>query len=230
MRLEKLHLDCASSAPSHHGSTQQWPLLHRKDYLQGTEIPTAISPSRLVPIKIVTLSPRRLAEQPLRLSHDTESPAQGPSSRSQAARAEDRRRWRPSTAERCRWRPSAADGGPAECSRGRPSAADGGRAPPMVAERRRWRSSAADGGHGGRAPQMAVKRSRWLPSSADGGRAPQMAVKRRPCQAPPMAAERRRWQPSSADGCRAQCHQWPSPVMQLAASTARQGSVKSRTI
>jgi hypothetical protein len=33
---EKLHLDCASSAPSNHGSTQQWPLLHsRKDYLQG---------------------------------------------------------------------------------------------------------------------------------------------------------------------------------------------------
>jgi hypothetical protein len=28
-------LDCASSAPSHHGSTQQWPLLHRKDWLQG---------------------------------------------------------------------------------------------------------------------------------------------------------------------------------------------------
>jgi hypothetical protein len=34
-RVEKLHLDCASSAPSHHGSTQQWALLHRKDYLQG---------------------------------------------------------------------------------------------------------------------------------------------------------------------------------------------------
>jgi hypothetical protein len=32
----RLHLDCASSAPSHHGSTQQWPLLHRNDYLQGS--------------------------------------------------------------------------------------------------------------------------------------------------------------------------------------------------
>ena len=80
MRIEKLHLDCASSAPSHHGSTQQWPLLHRKDYLQGSEIPAVISPSRLVPIiatgpepmatarlgQMVTVSPRRLAEQPLR--------------------------------------------------------------------------------------------------------------------------------------------------------------------
>jgi hypothetical protein len=83
LRLEKLHLDCASSAPSQHGSTQQWPLLHRKDYLQGSEIP-AISPSRLVPIiatspepmataplgQMVTLSPCRLAEQPLRVPYD----------------------------------------------------------------------------------------------------------------------------------------------------------------
>jgi hypothetical protein len=80
MRLEKLHLDCASSAPAHHGSTQQWPLLHRKDYLQGSEIRAVISQSRLVPIiatspepmatarlgQMVTLGPRRLAEQPLR--------------------------------------------------------------------------------------------------------------------------------------------------------------------
>jgi hypothetical protein len=80
MRLEKLHLDCASSAPYHHRSTRQCPLLHRKDYLQGSEILAIISPSRLVPIiatspepmataqlgQMVTLSPRRLAEQPLR--------------------------------------------------------------------------------------------------------------------------------------------------------------------
>jgi hypothetical protein len=68
----------SSSAPSHHGSTQQWPLLHRKDY-QGSEMPAVISPSRLVPNistgpepmvtarlglgQMVTLSPRRLAEQ-----------------------------------------------------------------------------------------------------------------------------------------------------------------------
>jgi hypothetical protein len=88
MSLEKLHLDCASSAPSHHGSTQLWPLLHRKDYLQGSEIPAIISPSRLMPIistspepmvtarlgQVVTLSPRRLAEQPLRstmMSHSS---------------------------------------------------------------------------------------------------------------------------------------------------------------
>jgi hypothetical protein len=65
---------------SHHGCTQQGPLLHRKDYLQGFEIPAVISPSQLVPIiatspepmaaarlgQMVTLSPRRLAEQPLR--------------------------------------------------------------------------------------------------------------------------------------------------------------------
>jgi hypothetical protein len=86
-RLEKLHLDCASSAHSHYGNTQQWPLLHRKDCLQGSEIPAVIlSPSRLVPIiaasparepmatarlgQMVTLSPRRLVEhwQPLRES------------------------------------------------------------------------------------------------------------------------------------------------------------------
>jgi hypothetical protein len=55
-------------------------LCRRKDYLQGSEIPAVISPSRLVPIlstcpepmvtarlgQMVTLSPRRLAEQPLR--------------------------------------------------------------------------------------------------------------------------------------------------------------------
>jgi hypothetical protein len=50
MRLEKLHLHCATLAPSHHGSTQQWPLLHREDYLHVSEIPAVISPSRLVPI------------------------------------------------------------------------------------------------------------------------------------------------------------------------------------
>jgi hypothetical protein len=59
MRLvetRKLHLDCASSAPSHHGSTQQWPLLHRKDNLQGSEIPAVISPSRLVPGPITDIN------------------------------------------------------------------------------------------------------------------------------------------------------------------------------
>jgi hypothetical protein len=57
-RLEKLHLDCASSAHSHYGNTQQWPLLHRKDCLQGSEIPAVIlSPSRLVPI--IAASPAR---------------------------------------------------------------------------------------------------------------------------------------------------------------------------
>jgi hypothetical protein len=81
----KMRLDRASSAPSHHRSTQQCPLLHRKDYLQGSEIPAVISPartdhSRLVLIilatslepmatarlgQMVTLSSRRLAEQPL---------------------------------------------------------------------------------------------------------------------------------------------------------------------
>jgi hypothetical protein len=68
MRLEKLHLDCASSAPSHHGlgSTQQWPLLHREDYLrQGSEILAVISPTARLG-QMVTISPRRLAEQPLR--------------------------------------------------------------------------------------------------------------------------------------------------------------------
>jgi hypothetical protein len=78
--------------------------------------------------QMVTLSPRcrRLAEQPLRLSHNKEnlSQAQGPSSHSQAERAEDRP-WQPSAAagtgqpsapaamaaERCRWLPSSADGG-----------------------------------------------------------------------------------------------------------------------
>ena len=53
-------------------------LCRRKDYLQGSEIPAVISPSRLVPIiatspepmatarlgQMVTLSLRRLAEQP----------------------------------------------------------------------------------------------------------------------------------------------------------------------
>jgi hypothetical protein len=57
LRLEKLHLDCASSAPSHHESTQQWPLLHRKDYLQG--FPPAGS-CRLRPM------PARGPEQPRR--------------------------------------------------------------------------------------------------------------------------------------------------------------------
>jgi hypothetical protein len=86
-RIEKLQLDCATlaRAPSHHGSTQQWPLLHREDYLQGSEILAVISPSRLrvgVQIQVTStspdpmmtvrlgqmaaLSPRRLAEQPLR--------------------------------------------------------------------------------------------------------------------------------------------------------------------
>ena len=212
MRIEKLHLDCASSAPSHHGSTQQCPLLHRKDYLQGSEIPAVISPSRLVPIiatspepmatarlgQMVTLSPRRLAEQPLRLSHNTESPAQGPSSRGQAARA----------AAGGRALPSAADGGQAPQTAVRPSAADGVQAPPRAAECRRWQPNAAEGGQ---APPMAAERRRWRPSSADGG------------QAPPMAAERRRWRPSSADGGRAQGRRWHSPVPPMAASTA--GSV-----
>jgi hypothetical protein len=67
MRLEKLHLDCASPAPSHHGSTHQWPLLHRKDYLQGSEIPGVISPSRLVPIIIAATSPEPMATARLRL-------------------------------------------------------------------------------------------------------------------------------------------------------------------
>jgi hypothetical protein len=54
---------------------------HRKDFLQGSEIPAVISPSRLVPIiatslepmvtarlgQMVTLSPRRLAEQPFKM-------------------------------------------------------------------------------------------------------------------------------------------------------------------
>jgi hypothetical protein len=167
MRLEKLHLDCASSAPSQHGSTQQWPLLHRKDYLQGSEIPAVISPSRLVPI-----SPRRLAEQPLRLSHNTESPVQGPSSRGQAARA----------AAGGRALPSAADGGQAPQTAVRPSAADGVQAPPRAAECSRWQPNAAEGGQ---APPMAAKLRRRWPSSADGGRAP------------PMAAKLRRWRPSS---------------------------------
>ena len=134
MRLEKLHLDCASSAPSHHGSTPQWPLLHRKDYLQGSEIPTFISPSRLVPIIIatspepmatpmVTLSPRRLAEQPLRLSHNRNAGTGTQCSRSQAARA----------AAGGRALPSAADGGQAPQTAVRPSAADGVQAPPMEA-------------------------------------------------------------------------------------------------
>jgi hypothetical protein len=96
--------------------------LHRKDYLQGSQIPAVISPTARLG-QMVTLSPRRLAEQPLWLSHNTESQAQGPSSRS----------WRPSTAERRRWRPSSADGGPAECRRRwRPSAAYGGRALPRA--------------------------------------------------------------------------------------------------
>jgi hypothetical protein len=46
MRLEKLHLDCASSAPSQHGSTPVALLhrpRHREDYLQG---PAGISPRR----------------------------------------------------------------------------------------------------------------------------------------------------------------------------------------
>jgi hypothetical protein len=65
-----------SESRAHHGlgSTQQsrWPssLLHRKGYLQGSEIPAVILPSRLVAIKIVTLSPRRLETR--------EQPAGGP--------------------------------------------------------------------------------------------------------------------------------------------------------
>jgi hypothetical protein len=46
MRLEKPHLDCASSAPSQHGSTPVALLhrpRHREDYLQG---PAGISPRR----------------------------------------------------------------------------------------------------------------------------------------------------------------------------------------
>jgi hypothetical protein len=90
MRLEKLHLDCASSAPSHHGSTQQCPLLHGKLEIVCRDLrrlrlddpgPAIISPSRrLLPIiatspepmatarleQMVTLIPRRLAEQTLR--------------------------------------------------------------------------------------------------------------------------------------------------------------------
>ncbi len=44
--------------------------------------------------QMVTLGPCLLTEQPLRLSHNTESQAQGPKSQSQGASAE-RRRWRP---------------------------------------------------------------------------------------------------------------------------------------
>ena len=40
MKIEKLHLDCASSAPSHHGSTQQWLFSNGKIIYR---------PSRLVP-------------------------------------------------------------------------------------------------------------------------------------------------------------------------------------
>jgi hypothetical protein len=80
MRIGMLHLDCASSAPSNHRSTQQWPLLHREDYLQGSEIPDYINKAVLIistsqePMvtarlgQMVTLSPRRLLEQQLRPS------------------------------------------------------------------------------------------------------------------------------------------------------------------
>jgi hypothetical protein len=105
---------------------------------------------------LVTLSPRRLAEQPVHFSHNTVSkcPAQGLISRSQAAWAERRQR-RPSAAEappmaaeRCRWQPSSR-------------AADGGRAPQRP-------SSSAEGC---RASQMVAKLSQCRPSAADGGRA-----------------------------------------------------------
>jgi hypothetical protein len=79
MRLEKLHLDCqcASSAPSQHGSTQQWPLLLRKDYLQGSEIPAVISPSRLVPI-IATSPEQCVRPTPSRTDGDPQpAPARG---------------------------------------------------------------------------------------------------------------------------------------------------------
>ena len=53
---------------------------------------------------------------------------------------------------------------------------------------------------------MAAECRRWRPSFADGGRAPQMAVKRRRCRASPMVAkpELRRWRPSSVPSI------WPS--------------------
>ena len=52
----KLHLDCASFAPSNHGSTPCG--LHWEDYLQGFGIPAVISTSRLVPARTYSLRPR----------------------------------------------------------------------------------------------------------------------------------------------------------------------------
>ncbi len=66
MRVETLHLDCAIAASPHTnsqaGPRQCWP--HRP-----------MVTARSGPM--VTLGPYRLAEQPLRLSNNTESQAQG---------------------------------------------------------------------------------------------------------------------------------------------------------